>query len=202
MSEVLEEGIKPADCAIAFGIPTSREAFIVRRQRAAGDSFAGRLDWVRYERLVIRVYRDTLGQLERRKDFGLTVVHRATSQDLGRLFASTLRVVVLFSHWAGDEVELFDGFQGTDAVVARVPKDYSGLVDLCVCHPRGLPAAIKARAPGCRVRYTEGTHTASIWLAFYMQLFRLLWERERTYGQAFLEAMDHMLQAEAAVLEL
>ena len=40
MSEVLEEVIKPADCAIAFGIPTSREAFIVRRQRAAGDSFA------------------------------------------------------------------------------------------------------------------------------------------------------------------
>ena len=71
------------------------------------DSFADHLDWLRYERLVIGVYRNTIGQLETRNDFGLTVVNRATVEDFGRLLAGPLRVVVLFSHWAGDKVELY-----------------------------------------------------------------------------------------------
>ena len=95
------------------------------------------------------------------------------------------------THWddASGEVEFRDGFASADEIVAEIPARRDCLVDLSICHPRGLAEAIeRARHPECRIKYTDWKLPAASWLAFLSLLFRTLHDADLRYGEALLLA--------------
>lgn len=193
MNTVLQRVVKPSNCGLVFGIPTGGD-FVSSRLSSHLSAFAKSYSKLEYDDVVLKPYKATIGILEKKRGFGLNVVHRATLEDFGDCFQGRFDVIILFSHWQDDRVELWDDFYSPETVADRIPASFSGLVDLCVCQPSGLPEAIKRKAPNSFVRYSERKVNARVWLRFYMLLFRLLAEGELTYLGAFLLAMKYLLK--------
>src|SRR5262249_45343759 len=100
---------------------------------------------------------------------------------LGALFRSSFDVIILFSHWKGDAVELFDSFADPRAFLEQVPDEFSGLLDLCICHPDKLAETLNRHRQNCLVKRITTTATPCFWLYFYWALFRQLKDDDLTY---------------------
>jgi hypothetical protein len=95
---ILRSIVKPADCILAFGIPTSREDFL-KDLESENKDFAGTIPgkWPQYEVAVMRVLQEFLPAM---RDLGVHIVHRLTIRDFGNLFReSSVKAIVLFTHW-------------------------------------------------------------------------------------------------------
>jgi hypothetical protein len=180
--------VTPRQCAIAFGIPTSREGFLASRAGSA-PSFARQFHggWSQYEALFLADLHRVEPVLRRR---GTHVAHDVTLDRFAALFAD-YPVVVLFSHWAGDAIEFSGGFASPDEIVASIPSSYVGVLDLCVCHPGALVAAVLRERPGCLVRWIEREALPHYWLRFYEVLMRRLNAGDVTY----LDALEQVVGA-------
>lgn len=91
---VAQRIVKPENCALAFGIPMSREAFL-HNQAQDGENFAKHYHgvWERYDHEVVRHLRKYAPLLEQ---LGVNVVEQLTLQRFGGLFREAkLDVVVL-----------------------------------------------------------------------------------------------------------
>ena len=183
---VARRTMTPRECAIAFGIPTSREGFVASRS-ASARSFARQFHggWAQYEALFLADLRRIEPGLKRR---GTYIAHEVTLDGFGTLFADH-PVVVLFSHWAGDAVEFRSGFATPNAIVGAIPPSYSGLLDLCVCHPGALVAAVLRKRPGCLVRWIEREALPHYWLRFY----DVLMGRLAAGNISYLEALEQVI---------
>lgn len=178
-----ERIIRPEDCALGFGIPTTEDAFLKAR-RDPRREFARKFCALgQYRAKILRPV-----ELNRPRliALGAHVVEGMTSDAFGSLFGAGFNVVILFSHWKANGVELADGLIAIPELVDRVPADFVGVVDLCVCHPEKFTTALRAERPRCLVRYTEKPATPALWLSFYFFLFHQLKHRSLTY----LEALD------------
>ena len=82
-------------------------------------------------------------------------------------------------------MEFSDGFKPKTEFVSSIPEDYSGVLDLCVCHPTELISLIIAKRPNCTVRYTPQKVRPRFWLYYYEGLFRLLSAGKYSYIEAF-----------------
>jgi hypothetical protein len=190
---VAQRIVKPENCALAFGIPTSRETFL-RDQAQDGEYFAKHYHgvWERYDHEVVRHLRKYAPLL---KQLGVNVVEQLTLQHFGELFRDAkLDVVVLFSHWHDDAVEFHDGLALAPAIIEQIPVDFSGVLDLCVCHPESLTIALRRDRPRCLIRYTNKPATPYIWLYFYMELFNYLRQHDSTYLQALEEVIMRVIK--------
>jgi hypothetical protein len=175
--------ICPSDCLLGFAIPTARERFM--RDLASGDDmrFAPSFDsWTRYRYEVVR-HLDTLRPAL--EATGTAVVEDFSLEALEGAFSLRRKsIVVLLSHWCGDRVEFAGGMASADDVVDRVPEDFAGIIDLCVCSVPGLVTALKTRRR-CLVRYGEEKATPEHWLYFYLVLFKCLSAGRDTYLTAY-----------------
>jgi len=81
-------------------------------------------------------------------------------------------------------VEFFDRFWPIPDIVARVPSEFEETLDLCVCHPNALVAALHRDRPRCLVKYVDTPVAPSRWLYFYLTLFKLLTEKDIDYTHA------------------
>ena len=101
--------------------------------------------------------------------------------DVSQLFAQAA-VVTLFTHWTSHGIEFSDGVASLPAVVEQVPPRFSGVLDLCVCHPDDLVRLLADRRELCTVKYLSNIANPIFWLAFYDALYKLLaLRRGRTY---------------------
>jgi hypothetical protein len=108
-------------------------------------------------------------------------------------------VVVLFSHWAGDKVEFFDGMAGVERIMAEIPPAYEGVLDLCVCHPIALVERLLASRPPYLVRYMKQEAAPHYWLYFYRDMFSYMGARNADYLKAFeVIAKAHIALGRAA----
>jgi hypothetical protein len=106
--------------------------------------------------------------------------------------------VILFSHWDSERVEFADGLQSISKVVEAVPRTFSGVLDLSVCHPGKLVARLKVERPSiAMIRFTNVSTTPKLWLLFYLALFKALAENQLSY----LEALDQTLAGFAIQLD-
>lgn len=183
--------VKPVDCALAFGIPTTRSGFLSDRNNPSKE-FARRFDggWPQYYHEVVRNVDDVIPRLKR---LGVTVMRDTSLTGFSALFAQgRFKVVILFSHWAnrdGGAVEFTEGFVSAPAIVDVVPMSFVGLVDLCVCHPRSLTEALRALRPKSLVRYVDVDVIPYYWLPFYAALFNHINNNSVTYLKALEEVI-------------
>jgi hypothetical protein len=175
--------IKPEQCVIGFGIPTSREGFIQSQASPMNRDFVVNncSDLRDYEREVID-YTDQLFPVIER--FGASVIPDLTRDSFSALFNKEHSVVILFAHWKTDSVEFADGLASIKDVIEAVPADYDGIIDLCVCHPEELALELRRARRDCVVKFSESTATPAFWLYFYVALFTKLQNAEMTYLDA------------------
>ena len=171
--------MKPKKCVLAFGIPTSKANFFLDLKRPEKD-FPKRFIWSKYYLQIIQHLEEITPSL---KEVGLTIITDLTLNKYGNLFQE-YEVIILFSHWKENKVEFEDGLQEIEKMVNLIPDTFTGIVDLCVCHPKKLASLIRQKKPNCLVKFIDNEATPFLWLYFYSILFRYLKEDEITYLKA------------------
>ena len=181
--------IKPENCVMAFGIPTTKEAFMADQYRN-DKGFAKRFNgvWERYDNEFMRylrrcepIYRELKVHLN----------YHTTLQAFGVLFRDKkYDAIILFSHWEKARIEFFNGFAGISEVMKQIPSGFDRFLDLCVCHPERLTIELRKNRQACLVKYINEKTTPFIWLYFYLELFHYLKENESTY----LNALDKIIE--------
>lgn len=125
---------------------------------------------------------------------GARIIHELTLSEFGNLFANkNIDVVILFSHWNENTVEFYDGLYEVSVIVQKVPPEFGGIIDLCVCHPERLAIELRQERPRCLTRYANNIATPSFWLYFYLALFRFLSDCNLTYLSALEKTVDSFL---------
>jgi hypothetical protein len=188
--------LRPSDCVLAFGIPTSEDEFWEAQGDSHRDFVKGQV-WEKYDFQFVSHLRKVEPRLLK---LGLKVVHKLTLRDFGRLLRDPSNtVVILFSHWAGRTVEFFDGMATEDEIVGVIPSDFDGIVDLTICHPEHLPMRIRNHLPPTSlVKYTDEENTPVVWLYFYWAVFTILDDSHNTgsgdSGVSYLEALERAVE--------
>ena len=181
--------VKPDDCAIVIGIPTTRDGFRhaqERRDASFTDRFLG--GWPQYYAQFVRdlgSIEPVLGRL------GVTLLYDASLSDFTNAMSRSFQVVILFSHWQEEAIEFTGGLESTESILAAVSPTYSAILDLCVCHPMALVRELRIHRPHCLVRYLPIEASPHYWFYFYHMLFIRLQSRDLTY----LEALEQVAVA-------
>jgi len=185
--------VKPPNCVLALGIPTTREGFRMAQQSESAD-FAKRFlgGWAQYHAQFL-VDLEAVEPMLRK--WGVTVVHEATLADFASVLAKPFDVVILFSHWRADAVEFRGGLESTGALLGVIPPTFSGILDLCVCHPLSLVRELDIHRPKCIVKHLPTEAAPHYWIYFYRTLFSHLRSRDMSYLVAIEEVACAFLDA-------
>lgn len=182
----------PGNCILAFGIPTSEQVYLSNHNDVEG-RFAKAFDsWPKYRDQVIQPYESVAPRTSR---MGVRVVQDVTLEKFGELFSEReVHAVILFSHWSDDAVEFHDGLMDCDLVIERVPFEYRGIIDLCVCHPAKLVKRLRKMRPNCLIKWIDAKATPAIWMYFYAALFLYLKRGKRSYLRGLEELITAQLE--------
>jgi hypothetical protein len=180
-----QQPVSPRDCVLAFGIPTDESDFEASVKDPNRDYSKRYLaGWGQYRRNFASHVADYTHRYEA---LGVHVIHGFCGSDLPSLFTLN-SVVTLFTHWTVAGVEFCDGILSLPKLIERVPFDFSGVLDLCVCHPDDLGALVLRDRPFCTVRYLSNRANPIFWLGFYAALYEILaLRRGRTYSEELTE---------------
>jgi hypothetical protein len=180
--------VAATDCAIAFGIPTSREQFISAvRARTSDLIYSLRGGWQEYRYAFLDAFEATAAPFHK---VGITVIPNAALEHFAELFG-THRAIVLFSHWNRETVEFADGMRRVEDIVEQIPKEFTGVLDLCVCHPVTLVKTLRAERPECLVKFMHHTARPRYWLHLYKLVFEIIALRGRSN---YLDALETAIQ--------
>jgi hypothetical protein len=164
---------------LGFGIPTSRESFLEWEADPERDFIRRFLGgWPQYHHLFVSIFDRVAPAL---REWKVTIIEGLDLANLRMSFSGHFEVIILFAHWRGDAVELFGGFADPDIFLQVVPHHFSGLLDLCVCHPPELVKALRSERPRCLVKFLTTEATPGFWLYFYLTLFKYLQDNNDTY---------------------
>jgi len=177
-----EDVVKPSQCIFAIGLPTSRAAFERDRRSELKDFVPKRLpSWLRYTHEIILPFRHYLPHYRK---LGVQVVEEVDETTLRSLFSENSHaVLILFSHFTDQHVELSDRMVSVTRFVELVPEGFDGIIDLCVCHPDGLPFRLRDERPASSIKFTHREATTAAWLAMYRVMFELLKRCEMSYAK-------------------
>lgn len=106
----------------------------------------------------------------------IPVLHRITFE---RAFAGAIR--------RRGAIELFDGMHSVEELIAAIPPDFDGLIDLTICHSVILAAAIREQREACLVVANRRPAQLRIRLALYELAVRDLAERRRPFLDVLVE---------------
>jgi hypothetical protein len=186
---------RPENCVVGFGIPTTERAFRDSSASARGprQRFVERYDGMLgpyLNEVIVPCQRFT----SRFARLGVRVVHDLTLAGYSALFRGDgVQVVILFSHFEDDAIELSDGFADVAAIVGATPDDFAGFLDLNVCHPCRLMPILRQSRPRCDFRWVDEQVTPALWLLFFWKLFRLLGQKPTRYLDAQVQLLTGRL---------
>jgi len=180
--------IKPYNCVLAFGIPTSEQEFyqdiLQPNKEFVKYCCSG---WPKYYYEVVSLIEHITPKLQA---LGVNIVNKLTLNEFARLFQENrFSVIILVAHWKkedinGDEfIEFYDGLANVYDVANQIPQDFSGILDLSVCNPEKLALILRNRK--VLTRYIPKRTIPYIWLSFYTVLFDLLYSHNLAYFDAF-----------------
>jgi hypothetical protein len=169
----------------------------VRSWMAQFEGFSTDFAWERY-----KPYADLVTDVSRAasKD-GVAVRCRAVLADWVSLL-QRVRVVTLMAHCqrgdanasTGDRVEFADGLYHPAQIVAAMPDDYAGVLDLSVCFSLQLAPYIKRRFPHCTTIVNKGAARLDHRIAMYRQAIWLLKTGSYSYVDALAEVQLAVLR--------
>lgn len=185
--------IKPEDCVLAFGIPTTEKDFVEKQKqfdRGFSHIFAEKFGERALDEYIYQILNDLRTVEPVLTNLGLKVIHKLKLKEFGELFKhNKYDVIILFSHWENNAVEFADGFADETGILGQIPEAFSGIVDFCVCNPRPLTINLRIERPNCLIRYSKNPAMPFFWLYFYLVLFKHLKQQDKTY----LEAMEDVV---------
>jgi hypothetical protein len=188
----VESGNRLRHCGLLVAVPLTREQFFadvtdarkefIRRWVASfgGYSVAGL--WSDYQ--PIAAY--ALQIVKEARQGGVAAVTNASFGSWAEMTAAR-NVVTLVAHWVGGPpgaIEYADGPHVLDDVVAALPRDFDGVLDLTVCHSTCAIAAIKRARPRCSVLANRNPANLDLRLAMYRQVLRLIGREGTGYTEA------------------
>jgi hypothetical protein len=117
------------------------------------------------------------------KRYGCLIVPKATTADIQRAFEKD--VVIIFSHWAAQHLEVNGTLVGDETICDLVPAHYSGIIDICACQPDDhLVVGIKKKSPGATVKCTLTKITPAYWIEIIQLTLHLLHKHRLNYREA------------------
>jgi hypothetical protein len=208
------EPVKPNQCVMAFTFPVTEREFLLEVRNSSKEFLGKYRYWSRYYAEFVRHYHLVMPEISR---LGTAVQVNVTMEQFGNFFVDGhFRAVILYAHWKGEgvtdfktadgpggteccdepwsAVEFFDGFQPVANIVDKVPPDFNGVLDLCVCRPEPLVAALHRDRPACVVKDTNGSAMPHRWLYFHLSLFKLLSATEIEYTNAVAATIKPFLK--------
>ena len=186
-----QQPVTPERCVVALSIPTSRGRFLDHLGDTTRHDFVRTVcpDWARYEAFAKHI----LEFIVRFEAGGVRVLENATLEQFESSFAKA-QVVILFAHWVDRAVEFDDGLVSIERVVSAVPMSYSGVLDLCVCHPTPLVVRLRRERPNCLIKRSRNEASLLLWLQIYDVLFGLLRAEAMPYTTAVERVMLEFLR--------
>ena len=176
--------VLPAHCTVVIGLPCTRPGF-EHSVRTSDNAYARQYPggWDQY----CVQWLTPMNQFARAaQSLGVKLVPEASAATLKASFhRPDLAVLVLLSHWSAHAVEMAGGFASVADLVDMVPDRFDGVLDLCICHPDGLAAALVREKPACLVRFKPRKVSPLWWLPYFEGLFRMLASGKFTYVQAY-----------------
>jgi len=188
-----QRDVKTWHCVLAFGIPISREEFLdalamPSSRKSYANSFDGGWNSYRSSRFLV-----TFNRLKPEfKRLKVNLLPNLTLDKFGELLRNDrYSVITIFSHWDDDQLEFGGGFAEIPEIIARVPVDYDGVIDLSVCHPIPLVEGLISR-PHRKYQVRSNFEKASprIWLHFYHLLYANLLLQDLTFAEAFEKTVE------------
>lgn len=180
--------IKPENCIMAFGIPVSKKRFKDHQLSNKADFAKRFINWSQYHHQFVSNIEKVIPAIIQ---LGVSIEPELRLKDFEHLFnKNKIDVVILFSHWNQNSIEFDDGLAHIQSIVRKIPQDYYGILDLCVCHPDDFTKILRECRPNCLIRYTHQKATPYIWLYFYTVLFNYL----KDYNSTYLEALETVIK--------
>ena len=186
--------MRPSDCALLVAVPLQRSEFLA--DLAAGTDFLAQFVAAQRSRdidILWATYDASAGvaaaSAERARRHGVTVVQRAGLADFARAL-NAFQVVTLVAHWraGGLAIEFADGLAPIERVVAAVPQDFDGVLDLTICNAGLLAQEIRRRCPRGQIIDNSFPATLDMGLEFYNATMDLMQRRHMRYQDALLGA--------------
>jgi hypothetical protein len=175
----------PAECALAFAIPTTAEEFVADLAAGPAKDFAAHVtrraaaatDADRRALFDASPYPPALAILDGvaadAAAHGVTVVRRLDLDALPGLLGR-FAVITLVTHCTGELVEFFDGMHPVADMVTRVPYRSGAILDLSMCNSAVPADAVKARHPEWEVGSNRRVLELRKSLILYKHRIRLL----------------------------
>lgn len=140
----------------------------------------------RFEQVYGRPVRDSLCLL---KKLGCAV-SRCSLNKLGDSITGA-EVITLIGHWnKHDHLELADGLHDWRIVVNAIPEDYSGVIDLCVCHPEPMVRYLDVHRKKALVKYKSLEPSQIVlWLGIYGVMAAQMKEHPLSFTDALVFAV-------------
>lgn len=186
MQPVSKRIIKPKDCVIGIGLPLTQKGFFEDQKNLNKDFVRNCCStWTKYNHEIVNETNRVFPVLT---DWGLKIKYELVSSEIRQLFDNKL-VVIIFSHWKEDCIELYDGLIKIKDLVDQIPTNWNGIIDLCICHPKALVDLIDKERPKCLTRYSNRQATPAFWINFYLLLFKILNDNNKSYLLALEETV-------------
>ncbi len=124
---------------------------------------------------------------------GVSIFTEATLSDFVRLFDGGFDVIILFTHSCNQLIEFRDGLTSAENLVKHIPSDFSGFIDLSVCHPIDLVKTLDRVLPNAICHYIDATVTPVLWMQYFLFLFKQLIDNpDLTYLKASVIAHHNL----------
>ena len=177
--------LSPRDCLLGICFPINRHEYQSQVSDTEAYEFARRVS-PRFRDYHHAVIKPTLRLVRVARQLGADVRMNFALGDLD----TSLReghglCLILFAHWREDGVEFADGYATSDTIINHIPTSFSGILDLCVCHPGKLVGKIRNSRPDIgAISWTTASRTLGLWVGFYQALLFLLARGDLTYTSA------------------
>jgi hypothetical protein len=172
-------------------LPLSQDKFAALR---GASEYCGRfVTWSQYQKALEVTRRRE--QLELLSSLGLRGCEPATFDKFRQTINDGPAVLAVLGHCRDSaEIEFADGFKSLQEVVAVIPRDFGGVLDVSVCNPLRFVEMAKKRAEHAVIRTAETPLDGRQWLLFYATLFINI-GRLGSYGVALLQTIDDFMSA-------
>ncbi|MEJ7804548.1 MAG: hypothetical protein WKG03_01315 [Telluria sp.] len=173
MAEAPRPPVLPVHCTVVIGLPCTRQGF-ERSLRGSDDAYARQYPggWDQY---CVQWLTPMSHFARAAQSLHVNLVPEASPATLKASFNRPDLAVV----------EMAGGFASVRDLVDMVPDRFDGVLDLCICHPDGLAAALVREKPACLVRFKPRKVSPLWWLHYFEGLFHMLASGKFTYAQAY-----------------
>jgi hypothetical protein len=189
-----EKPVKAKQCAMMIAVPLTEVGYYADlREPKEKKDFARSIGL--FNKYKIEVISPVIRTAKILEAAGVSIFTEATLSDFVRLFDGRFDVIILFTHSCSQLIEFRDGLTSAENVVKQITTDFSGFIDLSVCHPIGLVKTLDRVLPNAICHYIDATVTPVLWMQYFLFLFKQLIDNpDLTYLKASVIA-HHNLRA-------